>query len=316
MSVYRNYLDYSSNLTSSCCPIRGEGANGVDGPQGAQGPKGLGIQGAQGPEGPQGPQGAQGPQGPGGNSGEYSGFGTSSIYYGIASEYNYNLNYAIPVQMYSVNELEIGKQYALNISLDIISAGQRVTGKGSNLTCNIQPNISTSEFIQPVVFFNDGSGNIPDVFMLCSEDAAFRTISTEYSLTTRSGTKKADFLPTTGGSFVLTKGTEIYDASGTLIGALSTVVITSTTGSVEGTFSNASTFPSSTTYANYKYKYQQSYITCSFCTYFSFDDDIASFLPFNVNLYLNTLDLATSPVITRYQNMTVKASVTLFPVSE
>ena len=307
-NTYRNYLDYSSNLASSrCCPIRGEGPTGIDGAIGAVGPLGLGIQGVQGPEGITGPQGPQGYQGPGGTSGEYSGFGNANLYYGIGIDYNYNLNTAIPVQMFSLTTLVPGKKYALNISLDIISDGQDITGNGSNLTCNVQPNSSQPIYLFPAVFSNDGNGTIPSVFMMCSENSSSVQIDTSYNVQI-TGTNIV-FAPTSGGSFVIPPGSIIKNSLGTTVGILNNPITTSTSISVNGMLVSSGI---DGTYTNYSYTYNQSYITCSFSTFFVFDQPIAPFLPFYVNLYLNLIDTS---ITTKFQNMTVKASVTLFAVS-
>jgi hypothetical protein len=309
-SIYRNYLDYSSNLASArCCPIRGEGPKGIDGAIGAVGPLGLGIQGAQGPQGDTGPQGPQGLQGPGGSSGEFSGFGTADVYYGTSVEYNYTLNDAIPVQMYSINTLIPGKKYALNISLDVISDGQNITGSGSNLTCNIQPNISQASYLLPSVFSNDGSGLVPDIFMMCSENSKLVQTNTIHNATTN-GTTTITFSPTLTGSFVIPSGSVIKSSTNVTIGTLTSAVVTSTSNPSPGILTAPAT-PG--TYNNYSYTYTQAYITSSFCTFFIFDQPITPFLPFYVNLYLNLIDPSLT---TKFQNMTVKASVTLFPVSE
>ena len=307
--VYRNYLDYSNYLSNTpCCQIRGQGAKGIDGAQGAQGPIGLGIQGAQGPQGAQGAQGPQGPQGPGGTSGEYSGFGTSSRYYAVDISSNYVLNDPIPIQMYSLNTLIPGNTYALNISFDIISAGQQITGKGTNLTCNIQPNISQSDYLLPAVFSNDGLGTIPSVFMLCNENTQVVTRTTIYTLNTTAGSNVVSFSATPGSSFVIPNGAIIKNGA-TNIGTLANFVTTSQNSPVTGTF----TAPAATTspISNYSYTYNQFNITSSICTYFVFDQVITPFNPFFVNLYMNMINNG----ITQYQNLTVKTSATLFPVS-
>ena len=306
--VYRNYLDYSNYLSNTpCCQIRGQGAKGIDGAQGAQGPIGLGIQGAQGPQGAQGAQGPQGPQGPGGTSGEYSGFGTSTLYYGLDISSNYVLNNPIPIQMYSLNTLIPGNKYALNISFDIISAGQQITGNGTNLTCNIQPNISQTAYLLPAVFSNNGVGTIPSVFMLCNENTQVVTRTTTYSLTTN-GTNQITFLATPGSSFVIPSGAIIKNGAVT-IGTLATYVTTSQSSSVVGTLIATAATGS---VSNYSYTYTQFYITSSICTYFVFDQAITPFNPFFVNLYMNMIN---TTVTNRYQNLTVKTSATLFPVS-
>jgi hypothetical protein len=305
--VYRNYLDYSNYLSNTpCCQIRGQGAKGIDGAQGSQGPIGLGIQGAQGPQGAQGAQGPQGAQGAGGTSGEYSGFGTSTLYYGLDISSNYVLNDPIPIQMYSLNTLIPGNNYALNISFDIISSGQQITGKGTNLTCNIQPNISQSDYLLPVLFSNDGLGTIPSIFMLCNEFNQNITRTTTYSLTTN-GTTQITFLATPGSSFVIPSGAIIKNGAVT-IGTLSTYVTTSQSSSVTGTLT---AIASAGSVSNYSYTYTQFYTTSSICTYFAFDEAITPFNPFFVNLYLNMINNS----ITQYQNLTVKTSATLFPVS-
>jgi hypothetical protein len=209
--------------------------------------------------------------------------------------------------MYSLNTLIAGNKYALNISFDIISAGQQITGDGANLTCNIQPNPSQTQYLLPAVFSNDGLGTIPSIFMLCHEFVQNVTKTTTYSLTTN-GTTEITFLATPGSSFVIPSGAIIKNGAVT-IGTLATFVTTSQSSPVTGTLTETVAADS---VSNYSYTYSEFYTTSSICTYFVFDEAITPFNPFFVNLYMNMID---NTVTTRFQNLTVKASATLFPVS-
>ena len=162
--ITKNYGSYTNYLGASrCSQLRGVGPVGPAGAQGAQGAIGLGIQGAQGDQGDTGSTGPIGYQGPVGSSGLDSGYGF--LLSNVLSD-NYEFNSALPISMTSANALGYGKKYAINISV-FINSSTDITDDGINITCNIQPNTSSTTYLTPQVFGNNGS-DIPTVFALCN----------------------------------------------------------------------------------------------------------------------------------------------------
>ena len=161
--ITKNYSSYANYLGANrCCELRGVGPVGPAGAQGAQGAIGLGIQGAQGDQGSTGSTGPIGYQGTIGSSGLDSGYGF--LLANLSDIYEFNT--ALPISMTSANALGYGKKYAINISV-FINSSIDITNQGVNVTCNIQPNTSSTTYLTPQVFGNNGS-DIPTVFALCN----------------------------------------------------------------------------------------------------------------------------------------------------
>ena len=164
--INKNFNSYANYLGAArCCELRGVGPVGPIGAQGAQGAIGTGLQGAQGDQGTTGATGPIGYQGPVGSSGLDSGFG-----YYSATSLTYSLNAPIPIFMTSTNTLGYGKKYAINVSIFVKSTTTNLFNLGANVTCNIQPNPSSSTYLSSQVFGNSGTTPLiaPQVFSLCN----------------------------------------------------------------------------------------------------------------------------------------------------
>ncbi len=163
--INKNFNSYANYLGAArCCELRGVGPVGPVGAQGAQGAIGTGLQGAQGDQGYTGATGPIGYQGPVGSSGLDSGFG-----YYSATSLTYSLNAPIPIFMTSTNTLGYGKKYAINVSIFVNSTTTNLYNLGANVTCNIQPNPSSTSYLSSQVFGNSGtSSSAPQVFSLCN----------------------------------------------------------------------------------------------------------------------------------------------------